>query len=92
MTAERRTEKPKDLGIEKEEAGIYIFISAMRPTPARIVARRFNLNRMRVYKSLKSLEEKGLVQKVMTIPVETLCIYDLNSIVQTGYTEMMCPS
>jgi hypothetical protein len=31
------------------------------------------------------------LHKVMTIPMETLCSYDLNSIVQTGYTDMIMP-
>jgi len=31
------------------------------------------------------------LHKVMTIPVKTLCSYDLNSIVQTGYTDMIMP-
>jgi sugar-specific transcriptional regulator TrmB len=70
MANERLKKRLIDLGIEEKEAEIYVFISAMGPTPARLVARRFSLNRMRVYRSLKSLEEKGLANKVMGRPVK----------------------
>jgi len=31
------------------------------------------------------------LHKVMTMPIETLCVYNLNTIIQTGYTEMIMP-
>ncbi|HIH88431.1 TPA: hypothetical protein HA344_04370 [Candidatus Bathyarchaeota archaeon] len=70
MAAERLTKSLKDLGLREEEAEMYVFISAMGPTPVRAVARKFNLNRMRIYRSLKALEEKKLVQRVMGRPVK----------------------
>ncbi len=70
MAAERLASKLKGFGLEKEEADIYVFLSASGPTPARVVARRFNLNRMKAYRSLKALEEKEFVQRVMGRPVK----------------------
>jgi len=58
-----------DVGFAEDEASIYLFLSSMGPTPARTVARRFNLNRMRAYRTLKALEERGLVQRIMGRPV-----------------------
>ena len=70
MAVERLTGKLKGFGLEKEEADIYVFLSASGPTPARVVARRFNLNRMKADRSLKALEEKEFVQRVMGRPVK----------------------
>ena len=70
MATERLAAKLRGFGLEKEEAEIYVFISASGPTPARVVARRFNLNRMKAYRSLKALEEKEFVQRVMGRPVK----------------------
>jgi sugar-specific transcriptional regulator TrmB len=61
MSTERLAAKLRGFGLDKEEAEIYVFISASGPTPARIVARRFSLNRMKAYRSLKALEEKEFV-------------------------------
>ena len=69
MSTERLTKLLQELGIEKTEAELYVFLSAMGPTPARIVARRFNQNRMKSYRDLKTLEEKGLVQSLMGRPI-----------------------
>jgi sugar-specific transcriptional regulator TrmB len=70
MATERLAAKLRGFGLDKEEAEIYVFISASGPTPARVVARRFNLNRMKAYRSLKALEEKEFVQRVMGRPVK----------------------
>jgi len=58
-----------EYGFTDEEAKIYVFLTAMGPTPARAVARRFSVNRMRAYRTLKALEERGLIQRVMGRPV-----------------------
>jgi sugar-specific transcriptional regulator TrmB len=69
LALERLTKKLIDVGFAEDEAGIYLFLSSMGPTPARTVAKRFNLNRMRAYRTLKVLEERGLVQRIMGRPV-----------------------
>ncbi len=72
MATERLTKRLQDLGLEKTEAELYIFLSATGPTPARVVARRFNQNRMKAYRSLKVLEDKGLIQSLMGRPIRYL--------------------
>jgi sugar-specific transcriptional regulator TrmB len=69
MSTERLTKRLQELGLEKNEAELYVFLSAMGPSPARIVSRRFNLNRMKAYRNLKTLEDKGLVQSLMGRPI-----------------------
>lgn len=70
MSTERLTKRLQELGLEKYEAELYVFLSAMGPSPARIVARRFNLNRMKAYRNLKALEDKGLVQSLIGRPIK----------------------
>jgi sugar-specific transcriptional regulator TrmB len=70
MAADRLAERLKVLGLEKEDLDIYLFLSTSGPTPARVVARRFDLNRMKAYRSLKGLEDKELVQRVIGRPVK----------------------
>ena len=70
MATEKLAARLRGFGLDKEEAEIYVFISASGPTPARVVARRFSFNRMKAYRSLKALEEKEFVQRVMGRPVK----------------------
>ena len=69
MALDRLSEKLIDFGFTKEEAEVYVFLSSMGPSPARVVSRRFDVNRMRAYRTLKSLEEKGLVEKIIGRPM-----------------------
>ena len=69
MALERLSERLLDFGFTKEEAEVYVFLSSMGPTPARLVARRFDINRMRAYRTLKALEEKGLVERIIGRPM-----------------------
>jgi sugar-specific transcriptional regulator TrmB len=56
-------------GFTREEAEFYVFLSAIGPATARTIARRFNINRVKAYRTLKDLEEKGLVIKIMGRPL-----------------------
>ena len=56
-------------GFTREEAEFYVFLSAIGPATARTIARRFNINRVKAYRTLKDLEEKGLVVKIMGRPL-----------------------
>ncbi len=58
-----------NFGFTKDEAEIYIFILKAGSCPARAVARKFDINRMRAYRTLKTLERKGLVQSILERPV-----------------------
>jgi len=69
MALGRLSEKLIDFGFTKEEAEVYVFLSSMGPSPARVVSRRFDVNRMRAYRTLKSLEDKGLVERIIGRPM-----------------------
>jgi sugar-specific transcriptional regulator TrmB len=59
-----------EFGFSEDEAEIYVFLAAMGPTPARLVARRFDINRMKAYRTLKDLEERGYIQRIMGRPIK----------------------
>ena len=69
MAIHRLSEKLINYGFTEEEAEVYIFLSSMGPSPARVVSRRFDINRMRAYRTLKSLEDKGLVDRIIGRPM-----------------------
>ena len=69
MALNSLSEKLINFGFTKEEAEVYVFLSSMGPSPARVVSRRFDVNRMRAYRTLKSLEDKGLVERVIGRPM-----------------------
>lgn len=59
-----------DYGFTKDEAEAYLFLLKAGPCPARVVARKLGTNRMKAYRTLKSLEEKGLVEVIIGRPVK----------------------
>jgi len=69
MAEESLKQSLQKYGFTPNEAEIYIFLSRSGPCPARLVARRFNINRMKAYRTLRSLEEKGLVESIMGRPI-----------------------
>lgn len=69
MTLERLVEKLRDFGFNREEAEIYLFLLRTGPCPARILARKFEINRMKAYRTLKDLEEKGVVHRIIGRPM-----------------------
>ena len=69
MTIERLVQRLQGFGITRDEAKIYVFLLRTGPCPARIVAKKFEINRMKTYRTLKDLEEKGMVHRIMGRPV-----------------------
>lgn len=69
MTLERLVERLRDFGFTRDEAEIYVLLLRAGPCPARVVARRFEISRMKAYRALKELEERGLVHRIMGRPV-----------------------
>jgi len=65
LTLERLVERLRDFGFTRDEAEIFVFLLRAGPCPASVVARRFEISRMKAYRALKELEEKGLVHRIM---------------------------
>ncbi len=74
MTLERLVERLRDFGFTGEEADTYFLILRTGPCPARVVARRFDISRMKAYRILKELEDRGLVHRVMGRPVRFVAV------------------
>jgi len=74
MALEKIHERLTEFSIDKEEAQILVFLTAMGPCPARTISRRFDYNRMKTYRTLKSMEEKGLVQRIMGRPTKFVSV------------------
>jgi sugar-specific transcriptional regulator TrmB len=74
MALEKIHKRLTEFSINKEEAQILVFLTAMGPCPARTISRRFDYNRMKTYRTLKSMEEKGLVQRIMGRPTKFVSV------------------
>jgi sugar-specific transcriptional regulator TrmB len=57
-------------GLTKDDAEMYLFLLRAGPCSAGTVERRMRVNRMRIYRQLRSLQEKGLVETSMGRPAE----------------------
>ena len=87
MTEESLKQSLQKYGFTPNEADIYIFLSRSGPCPARLVARRFNINRMKAYRTLRSLEEKRFVESIMGRPIR-FAVAPLGEILERHLKEM----
>ena len=57
-----------DFGFSRDEAGIYLELLKTGPCSASVVSRKLRLNRVKTYRIIKALEEKGAVEAIMGRP------------------------
>ncbi len=74
MAEEKVVTELLGFGLAKDEAEAYFLLLRAGPSPARIVARRLRVNRMRAYRTLQSLQEKGLVEVTAERPVKFVAV------------------
>lgn len=70
LVEEKIIERLTDFGLAREEASAYVFLLRAGPCPARILANKLGGNRMKAYRTLKSLQERGLVEVTLGRPVK----------------------
>lgn len=58
----------QSFGLLENEAEVYLSLARAGSCPAGIIARRLGTNRMNIYRTLKTLEEKGLVESTVGRP------------------------
>ncbi len=58
-----------DFGFAAEEAEIYLFLLTNGPCPASVVSRRMGVDRVKAYRTLNLLANKGLVQTALGRPI-----------------------
>lgn len=74
MSVEFINQKITSFGFTEEEAQYYVFISLMGPTPIRTLVRRFDTHRVRVYRTLKKLEDGGFIERILGRPVKYVAV------------------
>jgi len=72
LAAEELIEILKKYGIDEEESQVYLDLLFQGPEGASVIAKRLSINRVKVYRILKRLESKGLVEAVLGRPVKYL--------------------
>jgi len=63
-----------ELGLPKREADIYIFLSRGGPQKAQSVAAHLKIDRAQTYRSLMSLQQKGIVQQALEAPTRFIAV------------------
>jgi sugar-specific transcriptional regulator TrmB len=57
-----------DLGIKRLDAEVYLYLSTMGPKKGRVVSNELKINKTQVYRSLKELQSKGMVNSSSEYP------------------------
>ncbi|MFB0504475.1 MAG: TrmB family transcriptional regulator [Candidatus Bathyarchaeia archaeon] len=70
MAEEKVIEGLIGFGLTKDEAEAYLFLLKAGACPAGVAARKLRINRMKAYRLLKDLEEKGLVEMIVGRPAK----------------------
>ncbi|MGQ9759611.1 MAG: TrmB family transcriptional regulator, partial [Candidatus Methanomethylicaceae archaeon] len=70
MAEEKIIERLMDFGFDREEAIAYLFLLRAGPCPARVLANKLGGNRMKAYRTLKVLQDKGIVEVTFGRPVK----------------------
>lgn len=68
MAEERVIKGLLDFDFTKKEAEAFVFLLTAGPSPARLVARKLNVSRMKAYRLLKVLKSRDLVEATMERP------------------------
>ncbi len=58
----------RDFGLTKKESEVYIFLGKRGPLKGGDVAKQIKMNKGQVYRTLKSLQKKGLVEATLEYP------------------------
>ena len=69
LTSETIAKKLTRYGLSADEAEIYIRLLMRGSSPAGALSRTLKINRMKAYRTLKRLEEKGLVETIIGRPM-----------------------
>lgn len=74
MDERRLYEILRELGLSKREADIYLYLSRRGPQKAQSVAVHLNIDRAQTYRSLTSLQEKGIVELTIEAPTRYIAV------------------
>lgn len=71
---EEITKELRDFGLQKNEVEVYLFLARIGKCSVGIIARRLGTNRMSIYRTLKVLEEKGLIESTIERPLKFVAL------------------
>jgi sugar-specific transcriptional regulator TrmB len=74
MGEEEITKEFRNFGLQKNEVEVYLFLARTGKCSVGIIARRLGTNRMNVYRTLKVLEEKGLIESTVERPLKFVAL------------------
>ena len=74
MGEEEITKELRDFGLQKNEVEVYLFLARIGKCSVGIIARRLGTNRMSIYRTLKVLEEKGLIESTIERPLKFVAL------------------
>jgi sugar-specific transcriptional regulator TrmB len=74
MGEEEITKELRDFGLQKNEVEVYLFLAMIGKCSVGIIARRLGTNRMSIYRTLKVLEEKGLIESTIERPLKFVAL------------------
>jgi sugar-specific transcriptional regulator TrmB len=74
LAEESVVENLLEFGFTRVEAKIYLFLLRVGPCPAGLVANKLGGNRMKAYRTLKVLQERGLVEVAVGRPVKFVAL------------------
>ena len=74
MGEEEITKELRDFGLQKNEVEVYLFLARIGKCSVGIIARRLGTNRMSIYRTLKVLEEKGLIESAIERPLKFVAL------------------
>lgn len=74
MPTDNVVKELQNFNLTQEESKAYLFLLRKGPTPAGQIARNINLYRMKTYRVLKSLEERGLIEATIERPQKFVAV------------------
>lgn len=74
MEEEEIAKELRDFGLQKNEVEVYLFLAKTGKCSVGIIARRLGTNRMNIYRTMKVLEEKGLIESTIERPLKFVAL------------------
>jgi sugar-specific transcriptional regulator TrmB len=78
LVEEEAVKRLQSFGLMECEAEMYLFLARVGSCPVGVIARRLGTNRMSVYRTLKVLEERGLVESTVERPSRFVALPVIN--------------
>jgi sugar-specific transcriptional regulator TrmB len=58
------------LGLTSQQAKVYLALSSLKQAPVKVISKLAEIDRSEVYRAIEGLEKFGLIEKIITTPIE----------------------